>query len=185
MRRFGRRSSQVGVGIWDQGKRRWIIGIAAIVVAGSIAAVAAIHLVAAPATSPWWAGPPGIPPSACAWPAVYRTAAQAHEGLGACDGIFVDPPPEVRLHVGEELDLHMTTGAPPGSAAPPSLYPLPASPDVRVLRLVSVSDAGATGAYRAIAPGVVTLSTNGWCWHSATDSETDGTCPVVRVTVIA
>lgn len=179
---MGSRTSKVGVGL-GPARRRWIIGLAAIVVAGSIAAVA-IHAVARPATSPWWAGLSGIPPTTCAWPAVYRTASVTHAGLGACDGILLDPPAEVRLHVGEELDLHMP-GTTAGSTSMGPPYPLPASPDARVLRLVSVSDAGATGAYRAIAPGVVTLSTNGWCWHSATDSETDGTCPVVRVTVVA
>lgn len=125
------------------------------------------------------------PPSACGWPALYRTASATDAGLGDCAALFFDPPDEVRLHVGEELDLHMTTETLAGSTAPVPLYPLPASPDDRVLRLVSVSDAGATGAYRAIAPGVVTLSTNGWCFHLATNTEVTGTCPVVRVTVVA
>ena len=126
-----------------------------------------------------------FPPSACAWPAVYRTASATEEGLGNCGGNFFDPPAEVRLQVGEELDLHMTTYAPAGSTAPVPEYLLPSSPDDRVLRLDTVSDAGATGAYRAVAPGVVTLSTNGWCFHLATNTEVTGTCPVVRVTVIA
>ena len=136
-------------------------------------------------TSPWWAGPPGLPPSACAWPAVYRTASATDEGLGNCGGNFFDPPADVRLHVGEELDLHMTAYAPAGSTAPVPEYPLPSSPDDRVLRLDTVSDAGATGAYSAIAPGVVTLASNGWCFHLATNTEATGACPVVRVTVAA
>ena len=126
--------------------RRTIGMLAALGAAGVlIVAIVAAHS-ASPTTSPWWAS--GIPPTTCAWPAVYRTAAVTREGLGGCAGVLLDPPAEVRLHVGEELDLHMTTGAPQGSLPPAPEYPLPTSPDAAVLRLVSVTDDGATGVYR-------------------------------------
>lgn len=146
-----------------------------------ILAVAASH--SAPGTtSPWWAS--GTPPTTCAWPAVYRTATVTRGGLGGCAGVLLDPPAQVRLRAGEELDLHMTTGASQGSLPPAPEYPLPSSPDAAVLWLVSVTDEGATGVYRAVAPGTAVLTSSGFCIHSS-GQETEGECPLLAVTVAA
>ena len=146
-----------------------------------IVAVAAWRFASSTA-APWWAS--GIPPTTCAWPAVYRTAAVTREGLGGCAGVLLDPPAAVGLRVGEELDLHMTTGAALGSLPPAPEYPLPTSPDAAVLRLVATTDGGATGVYRAVAPGTVTLTSSGFCIHKS-GQETAGVCPLLAVTVAA
>jgi hypothetical protein len=160
--------------------RRAVGVVAALAAAGVLLVAIAAARSASPTTSPWWAS--GIPPTTCAWPAVYRTASVTREGLGGCAGILLDPPAEVRLHVGEELDLHMTTGAPQGSLPPASEYPLPTSPDAAVLRLVAVADGGATGVYRAVGPGTVVLTSSGFCIHES-GQETEGRCPLLAVAV--
>ncbi len=158
-----------------------LVLVAAVLLVGAlIISVAAFR--SAPATSPWWAS--GTPPTTCAWPAVYRTPTVARGGLGGCAGVLLDPPAEVRLRFGQELDLHMTTGALEESLPPAPDYPLPWSPDVSVLRLVSVADGGATGVYRAVAAGRVVLTSAGFCIHSS-GQETHGECPLLAVTVAA
>ena len=162
--------------------RHRTIGIVAALGAAAVLIVAvAVWRFASSTASPWWAS--GIPPTTCAWPAVYRTAAVTREGLGGCAGVLLAPPAEVRLHVGEELDLHMTTGAAQGSLGVPE-YPLPTSPDAAVLRLVAVTDGGATGVYRAVGPGTLTLTSSGFCIHTSGQERT-GICPLLAVTVAA
>ncbi len=163
--------------------RHRTIGIVAALGAAAVLLVAvAVWRFASSTASPWWAS--GIPPTTCAWPAVYRTAAVTREGLGGCAGVLLDPPANVRLHVGEELDLHLTTGAALGSLPPAPEYPLPTSPDTAVLRLIAVTDGGATGVYRAAGPGTVTLTSGGFCIHKS-GQETEGVCPLLTVTVAA
>ncbi len=159
---------------------RLVLVAAVLLVGALVIAVAALR--PAPATSPWWTL--GTPPITCAWPAVYRTPTVARGGLGGCAGVLVDPPAEVRLRVGQELDLHMTTGAPVESLPPVPDYALPISPDMSVLRLVSVADGGSTGVYRAVAAGRVVLTSAGFCIHRS-GQETHGECPLLAVTVVA
>jgi len=53
-----------------------------------------------------------------------------------------------------------------------------------VLRLVAVTDGGATAAYRAEHPGEA-FSRSGLCQHTGSGQATDGPCRIVRVIVSA
>ncbi len=128
----------------------------------------------ADSTLPWWAEP-GV--TMCGLPARYRINDGEIDGAGNCAAMLLKPAGSAEMRVGQSLDIHML-----GDSAAP-IYPLPQSPDDYVLRLVSQSDNGATGRYEAVGPGTVVLMSNGFCLDSKSHVETNGPCPVLRLTV--
>jgi hypothetical protein len=129
----------------------------------------------------WWAWPAGA--TTCGAPALYRIGGGQPVRIGNCAAMLLMTPAPVEVRVGQEIDLHMTTGTPdaPGLAA--SLYPLPASPNDAILHAVAQADDGATGRFMAIAPGDVVLATTGLCTDPESGRQTNGACPVLAVTV--
>lgn len=131
-----------------------------------------------PATSnraePWWAVG-GV--TTCGSPALYRIGDGQPVRLGDCAGLLLTPPAEVRVSVGAEIDLHITT-----EPAQPT-YPLSTSPDHSVLRLVAFDDNGATGRYLAVADGELVLGTSGPCLDTASGEQRTGACPVLKIVV--
>jgi hypothetical protein len=130
---------------------------------------------------PWWDRPPG--PTSCGTPAVYRIDSGQPRGLGDCAGNLITDFPTIGMKIGQELDLHMLTNTATGTTPPPPIYPLPASPDVAVLRPLAVTDNGATGRYLGIGIGYVDLVTSGSCVDSRTGQQTQGRCAVLHVEV--
>ena len=91
---------------------------------------------------------------------------------------MVDPPTHIDVHVGQDIDLHMTVAA---DGAPP-LYPLPVPDDPLVVRGWFIeNDAQMT--YRALAPGTTRLMTTGPCGGPGTSATFNGPCPAVEITV--
>lgn len=127
----------------------------------------------------WWAWP-GV--TTCGLAAEYRVGLHVF-GLGGCLEVLVDPDPTATLHVGEQIDIHVTTNAPVGTAPPKLIYPLPSLSSSDVLELIATSDSGATASYRAVGLGKVKLTTSGLC--SAGGDETRGSCPLLTVNVVA
>jgi hypothetical protein len=103
--------------------------------------------------------------------------------IGDCAALMLDPPSTLTVRVGDELDLHVTTSETDRSPSVEPIYPTPTTAANSVLRLLAVTDAGATAAYRAIAAGTALLTTTGLCLHVTDDQETNGPCPVLLVTV--
>lgn len=127
----------------------------------------------------WWGDPTG---KYCVVPAYYRVAGKVN-GVGGCFGGLFDPPNrDVKVSVGQDLDVHMhilVVGGRP-------LYPLPESSDPRVIRQWLRTDT-VTQTYRALSPGSALLLTTGSCLI-ADESPTgvhqvDGPCPVVEIRV--
>jgi Domain of unknown function (DUF4232) len=134
-------------------------------------------------TEPWWVWPPGGGVTMCGVVARYRIDGGPPVSLGNCAGMLLTTPTRVMVHVGQEVDLHMTTDLPVGASPPVPRYPLPPSPDDAVLQRFAVEDAGATGSYRAVAPGEVVLTTSGLCTDLKAGRQAYGACPVLDVTV--
>jgi hypothetical protein len=103
--------------------------------------------------------------------------------IGDCAELLLDPPSTVTVRVGDELDVHVTTSESDTSPSLQPIYPTPSTTATDTLGLVAVTDAGATVAFRAIAPGTALLTTRGLCLHIPDDQETNGSCPVLLVTV--
>jgi hypothetical protein len=151
----------------------------AVILAFTLAITAAGVTNAATGPAPsgsWWAQPPI---TTCGLPAKYRIDGGKVVGIGSCAANLLKPAGSASLHVGDVLQVHMLTGG----GQP--LFPLPKSPDRHVLRLVTKTDGGATGAYRAVGPGTVVLMSSGPCLHLRTGRQTDGPCPVLKVTVVS
>jgi hypothetical protein len=137
---------------------------------------------AAPSQSQLWrAWPTGV--TRCGTPALYRIDDGQPQRLGDCADLLLTPPASVVVHVGQEIDLHMTSDAPEGPSPAVPLYPLPLSPDDALLRLVARDDSGATGRYLAIATGDLVLFTTGLCLDTGSDHQSNGACPVLRVRI--
>jgi hypothetical protein len=130
-------------------------------------------------SSSWWSS--GL--TFCGVPAKYRVNSGPPIAVGDCAELLLDPASTVTVHVGDELDLHVTTSASEASPSQEPIYPTPTTAASTVLRLMAVTDGGATVTYRAIAPGTALLTTSGLCLHVANDRETKGSCPVLLVTV--
>jgi hypothetical protein len=148
-------------------------------------ATADISTIAPESSSPaevWWSSG-GV--SACGLPARYRVNSGPPMAIGDCADLMLDPASTLTLHVGDELDLHVTTSESDGSSDQEPIYPTPTTAATTVLSLVAVTDAGATVTYRAIALGNALLTTSGLCLHVPNDQETNGSCPVLLVTVSA
>ena len=84
--------------------------------------------------------------------------------------MLLKPARAAQMHVGQVLEMHITTEAATGEP----IYPLPQSPDDKILRLVTQTDNGATGRYEAVGPGTIVLNSNGFCLNTNSDVETDG-----------
>ena len=132
-------------------------------------------------SSSWWSS--GV--TFCGVPAKYRVDSGPAIAIGDCAELLLDPASTVTVHVGDELDLHVTTSASEASPSQEPIYPTPTTAASTVLRLMAVTDAGATVTYRAIGPGTALLTTSGLCLHVADNQETKGSCPVLLVTVSA
>lgn len=113
----------------------------------------------------------------CGIPVKYRIDSGEIVNLGNCAAMLLKPAGSATMRVGQFLDMHML-----GDTAAP-MYPLPQSPDGQILQLVSETDNGATGRYQAVGPGTVVLISNGLCLDVNSDSQTDGACPVLKLTV--
>ena len=132
-------------------------------------------------SSSWWSS--GL--TFCGVPTKYRVNLGPPIAVGDCAELLLDPAAAVTIHVGDELDLHVTTSASEVSPSQKPIYPTPTTTASTVLRLLAVMDAGATVTYRAIMPGTALLTTSGLCLHVPDDDETKGSCPVLLVTVSA
>jgi len=129
-------------------------------------------------SAPWW-GHSGA--TTCGSPAVARVAGHIMN-VGSCAGSFWLPVPEVILHIGKTIDVHMTeqgTGPSGNRLAPAS--PLPDIPGASVLKRTVTDPDKATATYKAVHPGHVVLATRGRC---LLDGQERPSCPVVDVTVI-
>jgi hypothetical protein len=124
----------------------------------------------------WWQTS-GV--SACGIPIVYRLDEGPRTDVGNCAAVLLKPAPEVTMRVGQEVDLHITTETSSGQP----IYQPPRSSDSGVLAMIDSADKGATAEYRAIGTGTATLTTTGLCLDSRTLKESDGSCPVISVTV--
>lgn len=93
--------------------------------------------------------------------------------------MLLKPAPLAQMHVGQVLEMHITTEAATGEP----IYPLPQSPDDQILRFMAQADNGATGRYEAVGPGTIALKSNGLCLDSVSDVQTNGPCPVLTLTV--
>ena len=109
--------------------------------------------------------------------------------VGNCAGMLVVPGQHVTVHVGQQIDVHMTeegTG-PHGSRMVPAI-PLPHSSSPAVLIPGAISPDRATGTYRAARPGHAALtSPRTFCLITGqrrASHEIVGNCPVIEVTVV-
>ena len=140
----------------------------------SLVAIAAL-LCGCSNSTPWWYMKGA---TSCAPAALIRVAGHV-TALGGCAGEFVIPPPHVTLHVGSELDVHMTL-----DSNHDPIYRLPRASPASVLVRVGVSADGSTASYRAVHPGRTTLITRAPCYVVATKRSTSSPwCPMLDVTV--
>jgi hypothetical protein len=107
--------------------------------------------------------------------------------LGYCGVLFVIPPPTVTMHVGQELDFHVTQEPSSSGTGLVPIYPLPHSFPAWLLTRVNVSTDGSTARYRAMRPGRAELII-GWPpkAHCLVNKRaTNPRCPILEVTVIS
>jgi hypothetical protein len=105
--------------------------------------------------------------------------------LGSCDGNFAIPAAKVTVHVGQDIDVHMTeesTGCTGTRYVP--IFPLPYSSQPSVLARATISKDKATGTFTARHPGHAMLFTTAYCMDSTFQREMHGECPVLDVTVL-
>lgn len=157
--------------------RRWSGALSFVVVSG---------LVAGCGSRPWWQGAEDLGVSSCGLPAMVRVAGRVMP-VGTCAGSFVIPAEKATLHVGEEIDVHMTEE--PASASGNLLvpvYPLPHSSGVSVLKRTATSPDMATATYIAEHPGHAMLISRAACVRSRPIEQYRDSvdCPVLNVTVI-
>jgi hypothetical protein len=123
--------------------------------------------------------------SACGPPAQVRVNEHVMP-VGDCAALLVIPPAKVRVHVGQQIDVHMTEegSGPSGNQLVP-IFPLPASSRPAVVMPGAVSADRATGTYLAVGPGHAVLISEAMCVvRHRTPPEITGSCPVIEVTVI-
>ena len=132
---------------------------------------------------PWWVSHPGRT-SNCGPAAEIRVAAHV-TALGGCVGLFVTPPRTATIHVGQELDVHMTQEPSGSGTGLVPFYPLPHSSSASVMTRIDVSADGSTASYRALQPGRIALLTKARCLVRGTRRiSTAPWCPILDVTVI-
>src|ERR1700690_4455092 len=71
--------------------------------------------------SPWWSS--GL--TFCGVPAKYRVNSGPPMAIGDCADLMLDPAATLTVHVGDELDLHVTTSESDGSSDQEPIYPTP------------------------------------------------------------
>ena len=131
--------------------------------------------------SPWWQGNGG---DACGTPARMRVDGQVMP-VGSCGANFVTPAAKVTVHVGQDIDVHMTeesTGY-TGTHFVPA-FPLPYSSQPSVVARTTISTDKATGTFTARHPGHATLFTTAYCLDSTSQRETHGKCSALDITVL-
>ena len=149
-------------------------------------AVSAVMVTACAGTgarSPWWQQ---TGTSGCGPPALMRVAGQL-TWLGNCAANFVIPAVKVRVHVGQDIDVHMleeSTGYTGTHFVP--VFPLPYSSRPSVVARTAISTDRATGTFTARRPGHATLFTTADCLVVSARSErqTHGKCPALDITVL-
>jgi hypothetical protein len=99
--------------------------------------------------------------------------------LGDCATLLVLPAPHFKIGVGATIDIHIATESPRPAAAPIFALPVPSNHDVK---LVARSPGGATGEYRAVGPGTVTLASARARCISRSGKEIRG-CPLVHLQI--
>jgi hypothetical protein len=105
--------------------------------------------------------------------------------LGSCAMSFVIPAVKVTVHVGQDIDVHMTeesTGY-TGTHFVPA-FPLPYSSRPSVVARTAVSADKATGTFTARRPGHAVLFTTADCLESTSEQQTQGKCPALDITVL-
>ena len=122
----------------------------------------------------------------CGPPALVRVGGHIMS-LGSCAGNLFLPAPKVRVHVGQEIDVHVTeegTG-PAGNQLVP-LFPVPRSSRPSVLLPGAVGPDQATERYQAIRPGHAALIAQTSCTAISHGKILDvaGSCPLIEVTVV-
>ena len=138
---------------------------------------------ATPQGSPWWYQS-GI--SMCGTPALYLVAGTVGRA-GSCAGNLVDPPDNVKVKVGDTVEVRLLAEADPSNSGKfLAFYATPTSSDPTVLVRRSVSDGGISSVFVAEAPGTARILTSGECDSAkagAVLSQTFGQCPILQVTV--
>ena len=154
---------------------RWAAAI------GFVAGAVLVTACASTGTSPWWRQ---TGTSSCGPPALMRVAGQV-TWLGNCAAMFVTPAVKVTVHVGQDIDVHMTkesTGYTGTHFVP--IFPLPYSSRPSVVARTTVSTDKATGTFTARRPGHAVLFTTALCWEVAKSKQTRGKCPALDITVL-
>ena len=154
---------------------RWAAAI------GFVAGAVLVTACASTGTSPWWRQ---TGTSSCGPPALMRVAGQV-TWLGNCAAMFVTPAVKVTVHVGQDIDVHMTkesTGYTGTHFVP--IFPLPYSSRPSVVARTTVSTDKATGTFTARRSGHAVLFTTALCWEVAKSKQTRGKCPALDITVL-
>jgi hypothetical protein len=105
--------------------------------------------------------------------------------LGNCAATFGIPAVKVTVHVGQDIDVHMTeesTGYTGTHFVP--IFPLPYSSRPSVVARTTISTDKATGTFTARHPGHATLFTTSICWGPGSQRTTRGKCPALDITVL-
>jgi hypothetical protein len=105
--------------------------------------------------------------------------------LGNCAANFVIPAAKVTVHVGQDIDVHMTeesTGYTGTHFVP--MFPLPYSSRPSVVARTTVSTDKATGTFTARRPGHAVLFTTADCLAARSQQQTHGKCPALDITVL-
>jgi hypothetical protein len=105
--------------------------------------------------------------------------------LGNCAANFVTPAVKVTVHVGQDIDVHMTeesTGYTGTHFVP--IFPLPYSSQPSVVARTTISTDKATGTFTARHPGHATLFTTADCLAARSQQQTRGKCPALDITVL-
>ena len=149
----------------------------------AIAGVVVGVVLATRPSEPWWQLPSY---ARCVPPAAYRIDGGTRQWLGGCTGGFGVPVPSVTMHVGQELDVHMTQVFPRGLANTPQVpdYAIPTSSDSGVLSQNGLSDQASTASFQARSPGLAQLATVAPCYLGGVAPTPPGSCPLLRISVI-
>jgi hypothetical protein len=104
--------------------------------------------------------------------------------VGSCGGSFVIPAAKVTVHVGQDIDVHMTEESVgySGNHLVPD-WPMPYSSRPSVLARTTISTDKATGTFTARRPGQAMLFTNADCMEPRSQ-QMHGKCPALDVTVL-
>ena len=144
-------------------------GLRSLAVAAFVAVITG--LLASCSGTPWWTQ---TRTSACGPPALVRFAGHV-KPAGDCAALLTIPALRVTVHVGQQIDVHMSAGPVPHSSRP------------SVLLLGALGPGPSTGTYRAVHAGQAAVISRTWpCLvggHQPPKVIT-GHCPVVEVTVV-